>query len=168
MTWVKLDDQFFTHPKTLAAGKDGTLLYLAGLCWTKQHLTDGLIPKTALRVLAAQVSVDGSRTARRLIASRLWHDEDSHWRINGFHDYQESATVERDRKAEHAAKMRKWREEKQKERAKEKNDRDASRDASRDGPVTPPYTYTDTDTDTDTDKSVVVVVEDFLRSAGQR
>lgn len=161
MSWVKLDDQFFTHPKAVAAGKDGRALYLAALCWAKAHLTDGLIPKGVLPMLAAQAEVVGRRTATTLVGARLWHDEGDHWRIHGYHERNDPAEDERARKEQHAEKMRQWREAKKAKRdAKRDPSRDESqrhvtgsqRDASRDAVVTSP----DTDTDTDTDRDIEI------------
>ena len=40
MSWVKIDDQFFMHPKVIAAGRDARDLYLAALTYTAGQLTD--------------------------------------------------------------------------------------------------------------------------------
>ena len=41
MPWVKLDDQFFSHPKVLRAGRDARDLYLASLTFCARNKTDG-------------------------------------------------------------------------------------------------------------------------------
>jgi hypothetical protein len=45
MTWVKLDDQFPSHPKMVLAGGDAAWLHVCALCYCGQHLTDGKFPK---------------------------------------------------------------------------------------------------------------------------
>jgi len=73
MSWVKVDDQFFRHPKVLAAGRDARDLYLVGLTYCAQSLTDGFIPGAAMRVLAAEAEIEtGPASAARLIAVGLW------------------------------------------------------------------------------------------------
>jgi hypothetical protein len=43
MTWSKIDDQFYDHPKIVAAGPLGTALFVCGLSYCSRHLTDGFI-----------------------------------------------------------------------------------------------------------------------------
>jgi hypothetical protein len=57
MSWVKLDDGFFRHPKVIRAGRDARDLYLAAACWSNRWRTDGLIPREALPILAAEAEV---------------------------------------------------------------------------------------------------------------
>lgn len=114
MTWVKLDDQFFTHPKALAAGKDGRALFIAGLCYSSAHLTDGTIPKPALSIVAAMAHVKQS-SARQVVAAGLWEEHDDRYVVHDYLDHQtsrERVEAERGR-----AKQRKDRfKERQKER----------------------------------------------------
>jgi hypothetical protein len=56
MTWAKLYDQFFEHPKAMAAGPMTCLLYIGGLAYSNRFLTDGHIPAPALRVLVPGTS----------------------------------------------------------------------------------------------------------------
>lgn len=86
MSWVKVDDQFFRHPKVLAAGRDARDLYLVGLCYCAQGLTDGFIPSQALRVLAAEAEIDtGPASAARLVETGLWEPTEGGYTV---HDYQ--------------------------------------------------------------------------------
>lgn len=86
MSWIKLDDQIFTHPKLVDLSKDAKLLYLAGLCYCGAQLTDGLITKGATRVLLATIEANCEAIAS-LIDAELWEANDS----GGFlvHDYLE-------------------------------------------------------------------------------
>ena len=149
MSWVKLDDSFFTHPRAIAAGRNGRILYVAGLCWCKAFLTDGIIPKGALVVLAAQCDVPGRPSARALEGAGLWHDEDAHWRVNDWDQYQESALAERLRRDQGAERQRRWREQRAASRSAVSN-------ASRNGVSNASVTLPDTDTYTDTDTESVI------------
>lgn len=91
MAWVKMDDQFFRHPKVLAAGRDARDLYLVGLCYCAQGLTDGFIPAQAVRVLAAEAEIDtGPASAARLIEVGLWEAVEGGYAVHDYHDYQPS------------------------------------------------------------------------------
>ena len=86
MTWVRLDDQFFRHPKVLRAGRDARDLYLAALCYAGGALTDGRIPTEALPGLGAEAlgSVDSSDAVNRLVGTGLWEAVPEGYLI---HDY---------------------------------------------------------------------------------
>jgi len=45
MPWVRLDDLFSEHPKTLKLSPFAVTLYLRALCWSSRYLTDGEIPE---------------------------------------------------------------------------------------------------------------------------
>lgn len=90
MTWVKLDDQFFRHPKARRAGKDGRLLYVTGLAYCTANLTDGLIHQDALPLVAAEAEVKPS-TARRLVEVGLWEEVDGGHLVHDYLDFQPSA-----------------------------------------------------------------------------
>ncbi len=99
MSWVKIDDQFFTHPKVLAAGKDGRALFIAGLCYSASHLTDGLVPTAALGLVASSADVPRRSTAKRLVDVGLWHEVGDGWKIHDYHDHQpyaEAVKAQRD------------------------------------------------------------------------
>jgi hypothetical protein len=83
MTWVKLDDGFASHPKTIAAGPHGVALFVTSLCWVARNLTDGRIPKHVLPALAAEAGVKKA-VADTLVAVGYWHDRGDHWEINGY------------------------------------------------------------------------------------
>lgn len=82
MSWFKLDDQFFTHPKVLRAGNEATLLYVSGGCYCAKHLTDGLIPKCAVPTLTTLSRA--SKAVERLLAVGLWHELEDDYEM---HDY---------------------------------------------------------------------------------
>ena len=97
MTWFKVDDQWLRHPKTQALSKDGKLLWLAGGLHCAAHLTDGVILKTSLRLIAAEADVKPT-TVAELIAVGLWHEESDRYIVHQWLDYQPSREqVEGDR-----------------------------------------------------------------------
>jgi hypothetical protein len=91
MSWVKLDDGFFRHPKVLAAGRDARELYVAGLCYCGSGLTDGRIPAGAVRVLGAEVEIDQAMSAAdRLVSVGLWERDGSDFVVHDYLEYQPS------------------------------------------------------------------------------
>lgn len=144
MSWVKLDDQFFSNPKVLLAGRDARDLYLAGLAFCAAQLTDGFIPDNALRMLAAQADVDEpAALAVRLVAVDLWERLDGGYQIHDWLKYNPPASEQkrkRDLNAERQARFR----EAHAEELKQKNNarRNALRNAGSNGGVTrAPYPY---------------------------
>lgn len=112
MTWVKLDDQFFAHPKIVNLDKDAKLLYLAGLTYCAQHLTDGLISAGGLRIVLAMVEAK-RQAVTALVTAGLWDSApDGAYQVHDYLEYNPSAEqVKHDR---HLAAQRQaeWRERK--------------------------------------------------------
>lgn len=103
-TWIKLHDNFWRNPKILAAGEDAGTLYVQGLCYCSDGLTDGRIPTAALRTLTAKK--DARTLARILVREGLWIETPTGWEVHDYLSVQRSrAQVEserqkaRDRKA---------------------------------------------------------------------
>lgn len=103
MTWVKVDDQFFRHPKARRAGKDGRMLYLTGLAYCTANFTDGHIHADALRLVAAEAEVRAS-TAKVLVEVGLWEVVEDGYVVHDYLEYQPSA--EKMRAEREAAKER--------------------------------------------------------------
>jgi hypothetical protein len=89
LTWVKLDDGFYRHPKARAAGKDGRALFLAACCWSASNLTDGHIPDTAIPMLLADAQVR-YKTVTTLEVVGLFCRNGDGWNINDYLTYNES------------------------------------------------------------------------------
>lgn len=52
--WMRLDDGAMSHLKILRLTDSAFRLWIKGLCYCQQHLTDGLIPREALPTLGAR------------------------------------------------------------------------------------------------------------------
>jgi len=89
VTWVRIDDQFLTHPKVIAAGKDGRAMFIAGLCYSSSNLTDGFIPLGAVPIVAAMAEVKPTASAQ-LVKVGLWETVPDGYAIHDFLDYQPS------------------------------------------------------------------------------
>lgn len=140
--WNKLDDQFRHHPKVVQAGPLAGWLFICGLGYCAEYLTDGVIPGAAIHTLADFRGVgyetatvgdppyasfgedaDGETLARVLVVAGLWEETDGGFRVHDYLKYNPSRRdVLRDR--------REWKARQTKHRVS----RSVSR---RDSPVTP-------------------------------
>ena len=84
MAWVRLDEDFASHPKVVEAGPLGIALQVAALCYCNRHLTDGRVPRATARSLLdfeGIAVVDGMRgddvepdyVIGLLVDAGLWH-----------------------------------------------------------------------------------------------
>lgn len=105
MTWIRLDDTFFDHPKTLELlDKDpmAALFHMAGLCWCSHRLTDGRVPDSAIHLIASQSHTPPS-VVDVLEMTGHWarHEDGRSWQIVNYLDWQESrASIEVKRERE--------------------------------------------------------------------
>lgn len=77
MAWVRIDDEFYHHPKVVKAGPLGIAMQVSALCYCNKYLTDGFIPISAIPSL---LNLDGIRM-------RMWSNEtfvggeDAEWKL---------------------------------------------------------------------------------------
>lgn len=108
MTWAKIDDQYFRHPMSRAAGKDGRALDLAAELYSVSSLTDGFVSHDALKLIAAEAEVS-TRVARKLVQVGRWEEVPGGFELVGFLDRQRSrdrVEAERDATAQRVKKHR--------------------------------------------------------------
>ncbi|MFK0296405.1 mucin-2 [Streptomyces sp. NPDC090442] len=67
MTWFKVDDTFYGHPKTLKAGNAAVGLWVKAGTYAAQHLTEGIVPGVVAQLYGT------APQARKLVAAGLWH-----------------------------------------------------------------------------------------------
>lgn len=114
MSWVKLTDDFYDHPKFYEAGPLGLALWTVGLAWCNRNLTDGFIPRAKARTLLdfdgmAAVTpgqlmrigedVDAEYVIGILLDCGLWEDAPGGYAIHDYLDYQPSAAEVREQQA---------------------------------------------------------------------
>lgn len=85
MSWVKVDDKAWSHPKFAGLSGNAVRLWLFALCWCNQQETDGKIPRGVLRVLGGT-----QRDTKELVAAGLWIATDEGWEVHDFLVYQPS------------------------------------------------------------------------------
>lgn len=88
VAYIMVESSVRTHHKFLQAGAEASWLWLCGLGYCQDGLTDGFIPDAALDYL-------GVRRARplvsRLVAAGLWVIVDGGWRMHHYLDHNKSA-----------------------------------------------------------------------------
>jgi hypothetical protein len=95
MSWFKVDDHFWSHPKTADLSDGATSLWLRAGSWSAGHLTDGRVPVSMLRMFRAR-----RRSADELITAGLWSIDGDTFVFHSWHEYQPSkAQVEAKREA---------------------------------------------------------------------
>jgi hypothetical protein len=107
VTWVRLADDFADHPKIVAAGALAAWQFVCGLAYCNKHLTDGFIPRGAVRRLADVE--DPFRLAATLVDVGLWESVDGGWMVHDYLNYQPSrqtVVTEREKTAERVAAWR--------------------------------------------------------------
>ncbi len=112
MSWVKLDDAFFTDQRAIKAGLDGRGLFLASLCYIARNKDDGHIDAEAVPVIAALAAVDPA-VASKLVRLGLWEVEDGGYYVPHYLDYnpsREQLDKERQASAERQRRSRSRRE----------------------------------------------------------
>ena len=87
MTWIKLDDTLPNNPKILPLGDRAFRLYIEGLCYANQYLTDGFLANAVVDRL------DPELANIELIEAGLWKQADGGFQI---HDYTKHQSSRRD------------------------------------------------------------------------
>ena len=80
MTWFRVDDKFWGHPKAKAAGNRAMGLWVLAGSWSSSYLTDGFVSREFVREHR-----NGEQDAGRLVEVGLWHPVDGGWQ---FHDWE--------------------------------------------------------------------------------
>lgn len=94
MTWFKVDDGFWSHPKTATLSDAAVALWVRAGAYSCQHLTDGLIVRPVLRMVGTV------EAAGELVEAGLWLHHPDGWVFHDWSDYQPTkADVEADRAA---------------------------------------------------------------------
>jgi hypothetical protein len=113
VTWFKVDDAFWSHPKVVAAGNAAIGLWLRCGTYAAQHLTDGFIPAA----IAKQLGSAGS--AAKLVTAGLWEPVDNRpgtvdggcgYLMHDWGDYQPYRAVALQLRENSAERQRKYRE----------------------------------------------------------
>jgi hypothetical protein len=93
MAWLKLDDQIFYNRKVAQCDAETKLLYIVGLTYCANQLTDGFIPEATLPLLAGMAGIEwqiAKQSASKLLDICLWFATENGWQIPDYLDYNPS------------------------------------------------------------------------------
>jgi hypothetical protein len=118
VTWFKVDDKFYDHPKSLRLSLAAAGLWVRAGSWCAKQEHDGVIPEYVLPMLANGVPVTTARKlAQQLVANGLWDEAPGiGWVVHDWHEYQPSRADLEAERAANARRQAEWRERKRKER----------------------------------------------------
>jgi hypothetical protein len=85
VTWTKLDDAFWSHPKVIAAGNEAAGAYVRMLSYCGKHLTDGHIPEDIAKFIAKPSAL------QRLAEHEFIQRNGSGWVIPDYLEFNPSA-----------------------------------------------------------------------------
>ena len=105
MPWFKVDDHFWSHPKTSPLSDGATALWLRAGSWSSGHLTDGVVPVSMLRMFRAR-----RRSADELVTAGLWSNAGDTFVFTSWHEYQPSKVQVEARREATKTRVNTWRE----------------------------------------------------------
>ena len=93
---IYLEDAFMDHPKMVAVGDEGIVMWLRGIQWLKEQRShDGRIPKAVVHRHCVPVirgkPLPSEPIMRRLIEVGSWHDEGASVVVHGYTERNESS-----------------------------------------------------------------------------
>ena len=109
VTWFKVDDGFWSHPKTLALTPEAVALWVRAGSYCGKHLTDGFVSIAILPMLQGD-----DIAADELVAAGLWRKAKNGYAFHDWNQYQDTReAVEKRREA--------WKERQRKHRGTSEN-----------------------------------------------
>lgn len=104
MTWFKIDDSMWSHPKVMLCSDAAIALWARAGSFSCDKLTDGFIHRAYLPSLRAT-----EKAAAELVAAGLWEPVDDGWRFHDWADYNETGDEVEAKKAAARERMRRVR-----------------------------------------------------------
>ena len=130
MTWFKVDDGFWGHPKQTALPPGPVALWVRAGSWSGAQLTDGFVPAHMVTMLAGK-----KREADLLVAAGLWEEVDGGFQFHDWAKWQPTRDEVEKKRAEDAERKAAWRRAKAAQKAAEAEM--SQRDSERTDAVTP-------------------------------
>jgi hypothetical protein len=98
MTWFKVDDSFYDHPKVFDAPDCAVALWTRAGTWSARNLTEGFVPTG----LPARLCDDHDTAVKELVRRGLWKRANGGWRFHDWAEYQPSKEAVEDLRAKRA------------------------------------------------------------------
>ncbi len=90
MSWFKVDDRLWGHPKWLATPLRARGLWVTAGSWCSSQGQDGEVPRHVLTTLGGT-----TRDAAALVSSGLWFATDTGWAFHDWDEFQPDAASQR-------------------------------------------------------------------------
>jgi hypothetical protein len=87
MTWFKVDDSFYDHPKVFDAPDSAVALWTRAGTWSARNLTDGFVPSG----MPARLCDDPDTAVGELLRRGLWKKASGGYRFHDWSGYQPSS-----------------------------------------------------------------------------
>jgi hypothetical protein len=114
VSWFKIDDGFWSHPKILGLSSDAIALWVRAGAWASGQLTDGAVPGYAIAMFQAS-----PETVHELVECDLWTVTSAGYQFHDWAQYQRSrAEVMAERNA-NKERQKRHRDEQKRRRAEE-------------------------------------------------
>jgi len=105
MTYFKVDDGIWGHPKFALLSNDAVSLWVMAGSWCGRYVTDGLVPFQTLTLIRGS-----KQAAQELVDAGLWLETPNGWLFHDWEDYQYTKAEIESRRAYDRVKKRKQRE----------------------------------------------------------
>jgi hypothetical protein len=87
MTWFRIDDSFYDHPKVFDAPDCAVSLWTRAGTWSARNLTDGFVPTG----MPARLCGDPDTAVKELVRRGLWSRSSGGYQFRDWMDYQPSS-----------------------------------------------------------------------------
>lgn len=114
MPYAQIEVGALRHPKILTLSDSAFRLWVAGLAYSQEHLTDGAIPEAALLVMGVRST---PKTIAELVDHKLWETKEVGYQIHDYLAWNQSREVVERRRTD-----ARTRSERARERARERMD----------------------------------------------
>ena len=121
MTWFKVDDGFYDHPKFLEVPNAAVGLWVKAGAWCGRHLTDGLIPAAQIKLFKGTPAQVKALTSARIWVETQTENGSKAYRFNDWNEYQPTREQKLKERADAAERQRKKRERKRPEQQEPEN-----------------------------------------------
>lgn len=88
MTWFKVDDGWWSHPKVIPLDSDPRAIWVSAGSWCAQHLTDGFLPHYALKMITDLRGNKLKAACQELIDAGLWKARPGGYQFHDWDKYQ--------------------------------------------------------------------------------
>jgi hypothetical protein len=86
MPWVRIDEKAMDHPKIMRLSDGAFRLWVAGLAYCQKHLTDGAIPREALKLLPAMTR----GRVGELVSGGMWEQVELGFQVHHYLEWNDS------------------------------------------------------------------------------